>query len=145
MAAAMGPTIMLIASNVLGRHPKMNFVLVESGVGWLAWVLQCLDELHEKRHMWAVPHLELPPSDYFKRQGYATFGDDLAGLADTGDHGVGLPDVGQRLPPRRRDVPPLPGSDRADIQGHTGRREDEDSGRQRGEALWVLVVLSNRI
>ena len=71
--------IMLIASNVLGRHPNMNFVLVESGVGWLAWVLQCLDELHEKRHMWAVPHLELPPSDYFKRQGYATFGDDLAG------------------------------------------------------------------
>ena len=80
MAAAMGPTIMLIASNVLGRHPNMNFVLVEPGVGWLAWVLQCLDELHEKRHMWAVPHLELPPSDYFKRQGYATFGDDLAGL-----------------------------------------------------------------
>ena len=26
------------------------------------------------------PHLELPPSEYFKRQGYATFGDDLAGL-----------------------------------------------------------------
>ena len=80
MAAAMGPTIMLIASNTLGRHPNMKFVLVESGVGWLAWVLQCLDELHAKRHMWAVPHLELPPSEYFKRQGYATFGDDLAGL-----------------------------------------------------------------
>ena len=80
MAAAMGPTIMLIASNALGRHPNMKFVLVESGVGWLAWVLQSLDELHAKRHMWAVPKLDLPPSEYFKRQGFATFGDDLAGL-----------------------------------------------------------------
>ena len=80
MAAAMGPTLMLIAANILGRHPNLKFVLVESGVGWLAWVLQSLDEFHVKRHMWEVPQLEMLPSEYFKRQGYATFGDDSVGL-----------------------------------------------------------------
>ena len=80
MAAAMGPTIMLTAANILGRHPDLKFVLVESGVGWLAWVLQTLDELHYKRHMWEVPQLEMLPSEYFRRQGYATFGDDPVGL-----------------------------------------------------------------
>ena len=80
MAAAMGPTIMLTAANILGRHPDLKFVLVESGIGWLAWVLQTLDELHHKRHMWEVPQLEMLPSEYFRRQGYATFGDDPVGL-----------------------------------------------------------------
>ena len=80
MAAAMGPTIMLIAANILGRHPNLKFVLVESGVGWLAWILQTLDEMHSKRHMWEVPQLDMLPSEYFKGQGFATFGDDRVGL-----------------------------------------------------------------
>ena len=31
--------------------------------------------------MWVEPKLELNPSDYFKRQGHATFGDDPVALA----------------------------------------------------------------
>ena len=80
MAAAMSPTIMLIMANILGRHPNLRFVLVESGVGWLAWVLETLDELHHKRHMWEVPKLEDLPSNYFKGHGFATFGEDRAGM-----------------------------------------------------------------
>ncbi len=88
MSAAMEPTVMMISANILGRHPNLKFVLVESGVGWLAWVLQSLDEMHYKRHMWEVPQLELLPSEYFKRQGFATFGDDRVGLVNREVTGV---------------------------------------------------------
>ena len=80
MAHAMNPLTLLVASGALERHPNLNFVLVEGGVGWLAWVLQTLDEMQIKRHMWAEPKLNMKPSEYFQRQGYATFGDDPVGL-----------------------------------------------------------------
>jgi predicted TIM-barrel fold metal-dependent hydrolase len=80
MAAAMKPLCLLVASGILERHPGLRFVLVECGIGWLAWVLQTLDEIYQKRHMWIEPKLEMKPSDYFRRQGGATFGDDPVGL-----------------------------------------------------------------
>ncbi len=80
MAHAMNPLTLLVASGTLERYPGLKFVLVEGGVGWLAWVLQTLDEMQVKRHMWAEPKLSMKPSEYFKRQGYATFGDDRVGL-----------------------------------------------------------------
>ena len=80
MAHAMNPLTLLVASGALERHPVLKFVLVEGGVGWLAWVLQTMDEMQIKRHMWAEPKLNMKPSEYFHRQGYATFGDDQVGL-----------------------------------------------------------------
>ena len=88
IAEAMNPLAMLTASGVLQRHPKLRFVLVECGIGWLAWFLDLLDEIHEKRHMWHSPKLDLKPSEYFKRQGYATFGDDAIGLRNRDLTGV---------------------------------------------------------
>lgn len=82
MASAMKPMCILIASGVLQNHPRLRFVLVESGIGWLAWVLQTLDQMHEKRHMWIEPRLDLKPSEYFKRQGAATFCDDAVGIGN---------------------------------------------------------------
>ena len=76
----MNPLTLLVASGALERHPDLKFVLVEGGVGWLAWVLQTMDEMQLKRHMWAEPKLNMKPSEYFHRQGYATFGDDRVGL-----------------------------------------------------------------
>ena len=80
MAAAMNPLCYLVASGVLERHPKLKFVLVECGIGWLAWVLQTLDQMQKKRHMWIEPRLELRASEYFRRQGGITFTDDEVGL-----------------------------------------------------------------
>lgn len=87
-AKAMDPLSRLIASGALERHPGMRFVLAECGVGWLAWALQTLDELNHKRHMWIEPRLELQPSEYFKRQGYVTFGDDAVGVRNRDIPGV---------------------------------------------------------
>ena len=88
MGQAMSPLTLLIASGVLERHPGLKFVLVEGGIGWLAWVLQMMDEMQIKRHMWADPKLPMKSSEYFKRQGYATFGDDAVGLANRAVTGV---------------------------------------------------------
>ena len=88
MAAAMTPLCHLVASGVLERHPKLRFVLAECGIGWLAWVLQTLDQMQLKRHMWMEPRLELRPSEYFRRQGALTFTDDVVGLRNRDLTGV---------------------------------------------------------
>ena len=88
MTEGMSPMTMLTAAGVLDRHPDLNFVLVECGIGWLAWYLLVLDELYEKRHMWHQPKLTLKPSEYWKRQGYVTFGDDVIGLRNRDVTGV---------------------------------------------------------
>lgn len=80
MAEGMSPMAMLTAAGVLQNHPDLKFVLVECGIGWLAWFLNTLDELYEKRHMWQQPKLDMKPSEYWKRQGFVTFGDDEVGL-----------------------------------------------------------------
>lgn len=80
MAEAMSPLSMLTAAGILDRHPDLNFVLVECGTGWLAWILYAMDDVVKRRHMWQQPKLSMLPSEYFKRQGYITFGDDPVGL-----------------------------------------------------------------
>ncbi len=88
MAEAMSPLVALTAGGVLQNHPNLKFVLVECGIGWLAWCLTAMDELNEKRHMWQTPKLEMEPSEYFKRQGHITFGDDVIGLRNRDVTGV---------------------------------------------------------
>jgi uncharacterized protein len=60
----------LIFSGLLDRFPRLNFVSVESGVGWLPFVLElCEYQFDENR----VTGLELRPRDYFRRQIYASY------------------------------------------------------------------------
>lgn len=80
MAQGQNPVCLLISSGALERHPGMKFVIVESGAGWLGWLLYALDEQAEKKHMWVLPKLEMLPSEYFKRQGHVTFSDDPPAL-----------------------------------------------------------------
>ena len=80
MADGMGPVSRLISAGVMQRYPDLEFVVVECGAGWLAWLLYAMDEQYEKKHMWIRPKLELRPSEYFARQGHVTFGDDPTAL-----------------------------------------------------------------
>ncbi len=80
MAEAMSPLSLLISAGVLDTHPDLKLVLVECGIGWLAWALYAMDDVFKRRHMWQSPSLEMAPSEYFRRQGYITFGDDPVGL-----------------------------------------------------------------
>ncbi|HXJ84846.1 MAG TPA: amidohydrolase family protein [Candidatus Methylomirabilis sp.] len=80
MAEGQDPVTRLISGGVLQRHPRLRFVVVECGAGWLAWLLYAMDEQVKKKHMWIRPRLDLLPSEYFRRQGHVTFGDDPVAL-----------------------------------------------------------------
>ena len=47
----------------------------------MGWTLYALDEQYERKHMWIEPKLDMKPSEYFKRNGHVTFGDDPVALA----------------------------------------------------------------
>jgi len=89
MAEAIHPTAQLLSSGVAMRYPGMNFAMVECGEGWLAWVIYALDEQYERKHMWLEPKLDMKPSEYFRRQGPVTFGDDPVALTNLGYTGEG--------------------------------------------------------
>jgi predicted TIM-barrel fold metal-dependent hydrolase len=66
---------------VLERYPELRVILVECGIGWLAFAMQAMDESHVKhavRRHWSLP---LPPSEYVKRQVKLTFQEDPVGLS----------------------------------------------------------------
>jgi len=88
LAPTMEPLINICASGVAERHPKLRFGAIEAGIGWVAWMLEAMDEAYLKHHMWVRPKLELLPSEYFKRQGFSSFQEDRAGLALAREFGL---------------------------------------------------------
>ncbi len=70
----------LISSGVAASYPRLRFVIVEGGIGWVAAVTRLMDHWWEDHHHWLEPKLEQPPSFYARRQFYHTFEDDKAGL-----------------------------------------------------------------
>jgi predicted TIM-barrel fold metal-dependent hydrolase len=79
LAAGMSPIINLTGAGVLERHPNLRFVVTESECGWLAWLLQAMDQMQERRYI-AMRKLSLRASEYFKRQGAVTISDDPVAL-----------------------------------------------------------------
>jgi predicted TIM-barrel fold metal-dependent hydrolase len=80
METTIEPLVQMIASGVFERHPKLHAGLVESGVGFVPWLLETLDHAHRAHHFWVRPQLKELPSVYFRRNCFATFQDDPAGL-----------------------------------------------------------------
>jgi uncharacterized protein len=62
-----------IMSGIFDRHPKLKMVSVESGMGWIPFILETLD--HEVRENAPGPAAEMAksPFQYFKDHWYGTF------------------------------------------------------------------------
>ena len=80
LAPTMEPLINLCASGVIERFPNLQFGSIEAGIGWVPWMLTAMDEAYHKHHMWVRPKLKQLPSEYFRTNGFATFGEDKPGL-----------------------------------------------------------------
>ena len=80
LAPTIEPVANICASGVLERFPRISFAAVESGIGWVPWALNAMDEAYRKHHLWAFPKLKHLPSEYFRMNGGATFQEDPAGL-----------------------------------------------------------------
>lgn len=63
----------IILSGMLDRHPTLQMVSVESGVGWIPFILEALDYEMSENAPKQLEELSMLPSEYFKRQLYATF------------------------------------------------------------------------
>jgi predicted TIM-barrel fold metal-dependent hydrolase len=81
------PLAAVIFSGALERHPNLKIVLAETGIGWLPYMLERLDDTYDKfldaAEFWKRNGglaLSMEPSRYFKRQVWATFQTDHAGL-----------------------------------------------------------------
>jgi uncharacterized protein len=63
----------LITSGVLPRFPDLKFVSVESGIGWIPFVLEAADHSYLEGRPGRTSEWELLPSEYFARQVYGTY------------------------------------------------------------------------
>lgn len=61
----------LIYSGMLDRFPNIKFVSVESGVGWVPFLMEALD--YQLVEIAEGKHFDLKPSEYFRRNFYACF------------------------------------------------------------------------
>ncbi|HLZ72369.1 MAG TPA: amidohydrolase family protein [Dehalococcoidia bacterium] len=73
-------TIMeMIVGGVLERHPRLKLVSAENDIGWLANAFRRLDQAY---YRWGnrYPAMQMSATDYWRRQVYCTFQDDVAGV-----------------------------------------------------------------
>ena len=81
----------LIFCGVCQRHPRFNFIVVETGVGWIPYFLDRMDATFKKHRFWTKSVITEKPSEYWYRQGHATFIRDLVGVAER--HRAGLHNI----------------------------------------------------
>ena len=80
METTIEPLVQIISSGVLERHPGIRVGTVESGIGWLPWLLETMDHAHRAHHMYVRPFLPRLPSEYYRSNCFSTFQVDQAGL-----------------------------------------------------------------
>lgn len=69
---------MLIFGGVFLRHPKLNVVCVEADGGWVPHFLWRLDHAYRLHRHYLDLDIQQKPSDYFLKNIYLTFQDDLS-------------------------------------------------------------------
>jgi predicted TIM-barrel fold metal-dependent hydrolase len=63
----------VIFCGMLDRHPGLKLVSVESGVGWVPFILEAMDYELEENAPVQMKELQKRPSEYFADHWYATF------------------------------------------------------------------------
>lgn len=73
VTTTMEPMVQMIASGVFERHKTLRLAAIESGIGWIPWMLNQMDHGYRAHHMWVRPVIPNLPSDYFRSNCFATF------------------------------------------------------------------------
>lgn len=60
------------AGGILERHPRLRVAFLEGNCSWLPWLMYRLDEHWEQDGERDAPELTMAPSEYFKRQCFAS-------------------------------------------------------------------------
>ena len=73
----------IIFSGLLDRFPKLKFVSVESGIGWIPFLLESLDWQFYGMAGNHAHELQLKPSEYFARNFYGCFWFEMWDISNT--------------------------------------------------------------
>jgi predicted TIM-barrel fold metal-dependent hydrolase len=68
----------IVFSGALERHPRLRVVLGEAGIGWIPYILWRMDA--EWEDQFKDLQLTMPPSEYWRRQCWATYQTDPVGV-----------------------------------------------------------------
>ena len=71
----------IVMGGVLHRHPRLRLISAENDSGWIPHFLYRMDHTYKKLSDSTTFKLDMPPSDYVRRQVWATFQDDPVGPA----------------------------------------------------------------
>ena len=74
------PVAIMIYNGIFQRFPKLRLVIVESGVGWLAWMAEYMDRTWERQRFWTDSTLRDKPSVYMDQNVYGSFIHDRIGI-----------------------------------------------------------------
>ena len=85
-----GAVVNLLFSGVLERFPALLFYSVESGCGWVPYLLETADHQYEAQRLWNAG-IKLRPSEYFRRQVMVSFWFEESGVALR--HMIGVPNM----------------------------------------------------
>jgi predicted TIM-barrel fold metal-dependent hydrolase len=83
------PIAIMIYGGVFQRFPDLKLVSVESGVGWLAFAANYMDETWHKQKYWVNSVLEKEPSFFMDRNIYGSFIHDRVGILTRDMPGAG--------------------------------------------------------
>jgi predicted TIM-barrel fold metal-dependent hydrolase len=84
----MWSTTDLLFSGALQRHPKLQIVLAEGGIGWLPYIIERADYVWERHRWYQDIDKNTRPSDLFRQHFWGCFIDDEFGLRNR--HHIGL-------------------------------------------------------
>jgi predicted TIM-barrel fold metal-dependent hydrolase len=76
---------------VLDRHPKLRFFFAESGIGWLPYWMEQMDDRFNRHRFWAKVRLAKTPSTYVREHVAFSFQEDHAGVALR--HSIGIDNI----------------------------------------------------
>jgi len=69
----------MITGGVLERHPNLKIISVENDIGWIPNYLKRMD-WYSYRFRLRYPEMKMSAADYWRRQVFATFQDDVPGI-----------------------------------------------------------------
>lgn len=81
----------LFLGGVLDRYPKLRLHFAETGIGWLPYWLEQIDDRYERHRHWAKVRLNKLPTEYVRQHVTFSFQEDHAGIALR--HSIGLDNI----------------------------------------------------
>ena len=77
-----------LLSDTLQRHPELQLVLSEGGIGWIPYVLERVDYSWEHQGAWTNTTIRERPSTYFRQHFHGCFISDEHGIKNLDSIGV---------------------------------------------------------